>query len=117
MKRATIGQLKAACGELSRVTGKVYEFAPIGNGFWHLGEKTDRGLIVLGEMRKLREWVDFLNAYRVGYEASQAAAWGVVRVAQNVCQTRNGSNPEATKVAHEQAVDELALALKTYIVN
>lgn len=111
MNRATIGQLKEACDKLSKVTGKVYAYNSVGNGFWHLGEQTERGLVVLGDMKKLREWVDFLNAYREGYAASNV--WGIVRAAQAVCQARNGSNPEATKIAHEKAVDELAVALKS----
>jgi hypothetical protein len=112
MNRATIGQLKKACDALSAVTGKVYVFSPIGDGFWHLGEKTDGGMVVLDDMKKLRDWIDFLDAYRDGYMASQKLVWDLVRAAQTVCQTRNGSNPEATKIAHEKAVDELAEALK-----
>ncbi len=43
------------------------------------------------------------------YEKATAT---LVRAAQAVCQARNGSNPAATKIAHEKAVDELAEALK-----
>lgn len=36
----------------------------------------------------------------------------LILAAQAVCQSRNGSNPEATKIAHEKACDDLEKALK-----
>ena len=41
----------------------------------------------------------------------------LILAAQAVCQSRGGSNPQATKIAHEKAVDELATALKAAVVK
>lgn len=38
----------------------------------------------------------------------------IILAAQAVCQSRNGSNPEATKLVHERAVDDLDKALAAY---
>ncbi len=38
--------------------------------------------------------------------------WAVIQAAQAVCQSRNGTDEQATKIAHDRAVDELEQALK-----
>lgn len=37
--------------------------------------------------------------------------WALIQAAQSVCQSRNGSNPAATKTVHEDACDRLEEAL------
>ncbi len=36
----------------------------------------------------------------------------LILAAQAVCQSRNGTNPEATRIVHEKACDDLDKALK-----
>ena len=62
--------------------------------------------------RDLQGTSDALKAERAKSEALLAMYWRLAQAAQAVCQSRNGSNPQATKIVHEQACDALAEALE-----
>ncbi len=69
MNRATLGQLEQAAKDLSDVTGEQYVWRPVGSGFFDFGRKDGENYVQIVN-RKLKDLIEFLDAYRRGYGAS-----------------------------------------------